>query len=55
MTSSILARINALDWNAAGESLSERGHAVTAPILTPEECASVVALYPDDSRFAATW
>jgi hypothetical protein len=51
MTSPIRARINTLDWSAAAESLSERGYAVTAPILAPEECASIVALYPDDSRF----
>ena len=44
-------RIDALDWCVAQESLSSRGYAVTPPILTPAECASVVALYGDDSRF----
>jgi uncharacterized protein len=51
MTPSIQKRIDALDWNAAEESLSARGYAVTAPIPTPEECADVVSLYPDASRF----
>ena len=51
MTSSLQQRINKLDWKAAEESLSARGYAVTPPILTPEECASIAALYFDDSRF----
>jgi hypothetical protein len=48
---SIAERIEALDWKHVGESLSERGYAVTAPILTVGECASLVALYNDASRF----
>jgi hypothetical protein len=49
--SSIQARIDALDWHDAGESLSARGYAVTAPILTPAECEAIVALYHNESRF----
>jgi hypothetical protein len=49
--SSIQQRIDALDWNAAEHSLSARGYAVTAPILTPAECDAVVALYHDETRF----
>ena len=48
---SITQRMEALDWKAAADSLSDCGYAVTAPILSPAECASVVALYKDDSRF----
>ncbi len=48
---SIADRIEALDWKAAADSLSQRGHAVTAPILSPEECASLAAMYGDESRF----
>jgi len=48
---SIAHRIDALDWPAAHESLSARGYAVTAPILTSEECRSVVAMYSDDTNF----
>jgi hypothetical protein len=48
---SMAKRIEALDWRAAEESLSARGYAVTAPILTGEECASVVAFFDDESRF----
>jgi hypothetical protein len=49
--SSIQKRIDALDWKNAEPSLSARGYAVTAPILTPAECDAIVALYQDESRF----
>ena len=48
---SIAELIDALDWKAAGESLSARGYAVTRAILSPEECASLIALYSDKRRF----
>ena len=48
---SIAERIEALDWKSAGESLSQRGHAVTPAILSPAECVSLAALYGDASRF----
>ena len=51
MRSQIQKRIDALDWNKAQESLSACGYAVTNPILTPEECASIVSLYNDTARF----
>jgi hypothetical protein len=51
MTSSIQERIDALDWSSAEESLSMRGYAVTLPILKPDECAGIVSLYSDNSRF----
>ena len=44
-------RVDALDWKAAEESLSARGYAVTEPLLTAKECAGLVALYEDESRF----
>lgn len=47
----IQTRIDALDWNALGESLTVNGYAVTPAILTPQECAGIVALCGDDSRF----
>jgi len=50
-TLSIAERIEALDWSGAEESLSERGYTVTAPVLSPAECAQVTALYNDASRF----
>ena len=48
---SVEERFDALDWKTAANSLSERGYAVTAPILSPEECASLAAMYGDESRF----
>jgi uncharacterized protein len=51
MSSTIQERIDAVDWETARESLSARGYAVTDPILSPEECASIVSLYDDPSRF----
>ena len=48
---SIQQRIDSLDWPAAHESLSARGYAVAAPILTPDECHSIVALYTDEAHF----
>ena len=50
-TLTITQRIDTLDWKGAAESLSERGYAVTAPILSAAECAALVALYGDDQRF----
>jgi len=44
-------RVEALDWNNAEQALSERGCAVTAPILSPAECDSLAALFHDASRF----
>ncbi|HYL86194.1 MAG TPA: 2OG-Fe(II) oxygenase [Candidatus Angelobacter sp.] len=49
--SSVAKRIEVLDWTTIAESLSERGYAVTAPILSPEECVSLAALYGDATRF----
>ena len=50
-TPSIAERIDALDWESAVASLSQRGYAVTTPILSPEECGSLATMYSDDSRF----
>jgi hypothetical protein len=47
----IAQRIDALNWSDAEQSLSERGYAVTDPILSPAECNSLVALFSDASRF----
>ncbi len=44
-------RIAALDWAALEAGLEEDGHALTAPLLTPEECRALAALDADDSRF----
>ena len=51
VTAPVAERIEALDWSGAEQSLSERGYAVTAPVLSPKECAELIALYNDASRF----
>lgn len=51
MKSSILQRLAAVDWKEAEQSLWACGYAVTPVLLTPEECASISALYKDDSCF----
>ena len=51
MSSQIQKRIESLNWNDAEESLSARGYAVTDPILTPEECASIISVYNEPARF----
>ena len=53
-TASIAERIEALDWQAAAESLTQRGYTVTQAILSPEECASLVALYGEENRFRSS-
>jgi len=47
----IKERLEQLDWQAIEQSLWEHGYAKTPPVLTPEECAELVALYTDDTRF----
>jgi len=44
-------RIDGVDWKKAEQSLSERGYAVTEPILTIEECKSLAGLYSDADHF----
>ena len=47
----IAARLTALDWQAIEQSLWAWGYAKTPPVLTPAECAELIALYADDRRF----
>lgn len=48
---SLAARVRGLDWRALAAELWERGYARTAPLLTAEECAGLVAMEPEDVRF----
>jgi hypothetical protein len=50
-TNAIEERVDALDWEAAEESLCARGCTVTDEILTTEECADLVTMYSDEKRF----
>jgi len=48
---SLRERVAALDWRAIEASLHELGFARTPPVLTPAECAALVALWDQDARF----
>src|SRR2546428_13434486 len=47
----IADRLAKLDWEAIEQSLGEWGYARTPPMLTADECASLIALYSEESRF----
>ncbi len=47
----ISERIGAIDWVAASAELDLRGCAVLPDLVTPAECAALVALYADEDRF----
>ncbi|HSE93306.1 MAG TPA: 2OG-Fe(II) oxygenase [Methylomirabilota bacterium] len=47
----VTERVAALDWDALERSLWSWGYAKTPPLLTSDECATLVTLYADDSRF----
>jgi uncharacterized protein len=48
---SIKARIGKLDWASIGRDLDANGYALTGRILAPNECAALIALYPNRERF----
>jgi len=43
-----------LDWSALECRLDDEGFAVTAPLLSPGQCAGVVDMVDDDARFRNT-
>jgi uncharacterized protein len=50
-SSDIAARVDAIDWAQATAELDAQGCAVLKGLLTPDECAALAAMYPDDSHF----
>ena len=44
-------RMTALDWRAIEEGLWQHGFARTPAVLTPDECADLVAMYGQRERF----
>ncbi len=48
---SLAARLAAIDWRRAEDSLRERPYARLGPVLTAEECASLAHLWSDEARF----
>lgn len=51
MPKPIAERIAALDWPRIAAALDARGHALTGPLLSAEECRRLAALYPEDTHF----
>src|SRR3979490_3577608 len=47
----IAARVEAIDGGRASRELDAHGCAVLKGLLSPEECRTLAALYPDDARF----
>jgi uncharacterized protein len=47
----IAERVGALDWSLIAGDLDAHGCAVIGPLLTPDECEALAALYPDDTPF----
>jgi uncharacterized protein len=47
----IADRLAKLDWEAIEQSLGEWGYARTPPVLGADECAGLIALYGEESRF----
>jgi hypothetical protein len=47
----IAARVDTIDWAEATHDLDSQGCAVLKSLLSPDECNSLTALYPDDARF----
>jgi hypothetical protein len=54
MTAAVLDRPGSLDWADLQDRLDTDGVAATPPLLTPEECAEVVAMYDEDALFRST-
>ncbi|MFF4732107.1 hypothetical protein ACFY3M_44005 [Streptomyces mirabilis] len=47
-------RVAACDWTALTDELNEHGHALTARLLTPDECHGIRTLYDETDRFRTT-
>ena len=47
-------RVEGADWDAVAADMNEVGGALLPPLLTPDECASLIELYREDNRFRAT-
>ncbi|MGH3672252.1 MAG: 2OG-Fe(II) oxygenase, partial [Pseudonocardiaceae bacterium] len=43
-----------LTWSELGTQLDGSGFALTAPILTPQQCAEVVGMFDEQARFRST-
>lgn len=49
-----LPALDALDWERLGDALDHDGFATTGPLLSPEQCAEMIAVFDDDAAFRST-
>ena len=47
----LITRVDELDWAQTAAELDAQGCAVLNSLLTPDECRTIAALYPDDAQF----
>jgi hypothetical protein len=47
-------RVDQLDWAGVVAEVNAHGCGLTSPILTPDECASISALYDEEEHFRST-
>lgn len=47
----LTARLAAVDWAAIAASLDARGYATTPPLLGPDDCRELAALYAEEAPF----
>ncbi|WP_329543728.1 2OG-Fe(II) oxygenase [Streptomyces sp. NBC_01356] len=52
--SRVADRVGAGDWDALAAELDGHGSALTGPLLSPDECHEITALYDDTDRFRTT-
>ncbi|WP_326810232.1 2OG-Fe(II) oxygenase [Streptomyces scopuliridis] len=50
----LAARVDTADWEALTDEVNAYGSTLTGRLLTPDECASIVALYGEAERFRTT-
>jgi hypothetical protein len=51
---SIAKRIAGLDWAQLTEEIDRHGWAATGPLLTPDECGSLICAYDDERLYRST-
>jgi uncharacterized protein len=51
MSGALSTRIEQLDWSCITEDLNTRGFARTGALLAPDECASLIAAYDQESLY----
>lgn len=54
MTTTLAAKIDAIDWSAMSAMLDERGYALTTPLLSADECRELARQYDIDGGFRST-